>query len=259
MISRRHFTTAALIGSVAGGLPTYSGLAGAQDMQVEPGGEEELQLIDPPIESIDQPATFGYKPATPDEIAAVDKIISETKGSTPYEVALSFVRRFYQHDRDVISQWPAPAHWNPLIVRFFRDATSLKANNDMVDWCAAFVNWCVKKAGKHSTNSAASQSFLSPANKSYFKKTSSPQTGNLVVFTCFDMSGRTLGLGHVGFYVAPSGDKEITVLSGNTAHDGRSSLICIKPYTTMDRNVYRTVKGRRVPCVMKLNSYMEIV
>jgi uncharacterized protein (TIGR02594 family) len=147
-----------------------------------------------------------------------------------------------------------------LIVRFFREATTLKANNDMVDWCAAFANWCIKHAGKHSTNSAASQSFVSMANRAYFKPTSTPKPGDLAVWTCYGLNnGKSLGLGHVGFYKAAAGSDSILLLSGNTAKDGLSSLICVKPFSTQDRQVFRTVNGQRVPCIMRLNSYFEII
>lgn len=240
-------------------LPSFS-LA----QEVESDEAEFLQLENPPIASIDAPVKFGYNPATPEQIAKVNDIVKNTKGSTPIDVAESFITRFYKNDRDAISQWPAPAEWNPLIVRFFNEATSLKVNNDMVDWCAAFANWCIKRAGKHSTNSAASQSFIKSANRAYFRRTNTPKHGDLVVWTCYDMNGKSLGLGHVGFYYKKIDDIQtdgnyINILSGNTASDGRSSLICIKPFSIRDRNVFRTVNKVRVPAIMRLNAYLEII
>ncbi|KFC69249.1 CHAP domain protein [Bosea sp. LC85] len=256
MLSRRSVFVAAAASSItvatSARIPVYA-------QELEPDEAEFSQLSNPPLEAIESPVKFGYKPATPDQINKTDRIIAETTGATPLEVAQSFIDRFYYTDRDAISQWPAPSNWNPLIVRFFNEATSLKVNNDMVDWCAAFANWCIKRAGKHSSNSAASQSFVSPANKDYYRRTDNPRPGNLVIWTCYDMTGKSLGLGHVGFYKGPAADNSIQLLSGNTARDGRSSLVCVKAFSTLDKNVYRTVEGKRVPSIMKLNSYLEIV
>lgn len=256
MFSRRSILQVTAAISAAGAIPAASP---AFAEEYEPDESDFAQLNNPPISAIDAPVKFGYKTPSQDQIARVDKIIAETKGATPMELAQTFVDRFYKTDRDVISQWPAPSSWNPLIVRFFNEATSLKVNNDMVDWCAAFANWCIKRTGKKSTNSAASQSFVSSANNAYFRQTATPKPGNLVVWTCYDTNGKSLGLGHVGFYKGPTGDNSIAVLSGNTASDGRSSLICVKPFSTLDRTVFRTVNGRRVPAVMRLNTYLDIL
>src|SRR5437763_10958974 len=60
--------------------------------------------------------------------------------------------------------WPQPdpshpTYANPVIVAFFL-ATNLKPAGDTTAWCAAFVNWCLQRAGLPTTKSASSQSFV---------------------------------------------------------------------------------------------------
>ncbi|HEX5760734.1 MAG TPA: TIGR02594 family protein [Thermoanaerobaculia bacterium] len=48
---------------------------------------------------------------------------------------------------------------NPRIVEYHR-TTSLRATDDEVPWCSAFVNWCMREAGLRGTGSAAARSWL---------------------------------------------------------------------------------------------------
>ncbi len=214
------------------------------------------QLSFPSLESLDDPELFGYEPATAAQLARARKIIDDTpKGPTPYDVARSFIDRFAKSDPDAISQWPAPATWNPLVKEFF-SATSLRANNDMIDWCAAFVNWCIERDNKKGTNSAASQSFV---NSGLYKKVVEPARGDLVVFTCYDkQSGKSLGLGHVAFFEERIGTDRILVVGGNQSADGHSSIISERQFLTTPFDVHRHVGGEYVPCVYKLNSFLVV-
>lgn len=49
---------------------------------------------------------------------------------------------------------------NPRILDYHA-ATSLRAREDEIPWCASFVNWCLREAGIPGTNSAAAISFAS--------------------------------------------------------------------------------------------------
>jgi uncharacterized protein (TIGR02594 family) len=49
---------------------------------------------------------------------------------------------------------------NPRIIEY-HSTTTLKAKEDEVPWCSAFVNWCIVQAGIIGTNSAAAKSWLS--------------------------------------------------------------------------------------------------
>jgi uncharacterized protein (TIGR02594 family) len=213
------------------------------------------QLVYPPFEALEAPATFGY--SEPDEKAkakAADIIKTTVNGPHPIDIAQNFVDRFYKADPDAISQWPAPAAWNPLIVEFF-NATSLKANNDMVSWCAAFANWCIDRAGHQGSRSASSQSFL----QKEFTRTNDPKVGNVAVFTCYDkQTNESIGLGHVAFVREKPRSKQVKLIGGNTAADGHSSIICKRYFETSGRNVRRRIGGNWVECIMRLNTYVEV-
>jgi len=215
------------------------------------------QLIYPPFGAIDAPQPFGYKPPTEKEKQRAEDIIKSTpKGPAPIDIAKSFFDRFYTTDPKTISQWPAPEAWNPLIVQFF-SATTLKANNDMVAWCAAFANWCIERSGRKGSRSAASQSFLDKKN---FKQTNDPAIGDLAVFTCYEKNtNKSLGLGHVAFVMHKPAGGRVKVLGGNQSADGHSSIISERDFMTGDRDVRRHVDGKYVPCTMRLNTYISIV
>jgi uncharacterized protein (TIGR02594 family) len=249
MISRR---------SISAGLVTTPLLLRPQMVLAQAGESDEDrfdQLIYPPIEAIDDPQPFGYDEPTQkqkDKAKAIEQ--SMPKGPTPVAIAQAFVDRYYQSDPEAISQWPAPSAWNPLVRTFF-GATTLKANNDMVAWCAAFANWCIERSGRDGSRSAASQSFLSQD----FKKTNDPQPGDLAIFTCYDRStGKSLGLGHVTFFKRKTSDKKILVVGGNQAKDNHSSIISERDYGVTDRDVRRHIGNEYVLCTMRLNTYVSM-
>lgn len=246
MLTRRAAGLGLLAAPLIGTLPRA---AWAQDDQQ---GLDQLEY--PPFELIGAPSLFGYEPATAVEIAKAKLIVNNTrKGPAPIDVAKHFVVRFAASDPEAIAQWPRPSRWNPLIVEFF-NATSTKANSDMVAWCAAFANWCIERAGRKGTRSASSQSFLS----SGLKKTQSPRRGDLAVWTCYDSRNRSLGLGHVAFFEGPGDGKTVDVIGGNQSKDGHSSIISARAYPVFDRKVTRGIGGKRVPCTMKFNTYLAL-
>lgn len=218
--------------------------------------DEFDQLLFPPRDALADPAKYGYRTATSAERERADDIVANTpRGPKPVDVAQSFVSRFYDGDPRVISQWPAPDTWNPLVVHFFNDATQLKVHDDMVDWCAAFVNWCIWWTGGTGSGSAWSQSFLA----SSFQRSPTPERGDLAVFTCFDPSGKSLGLGHVGFVKEPPSDPaRVVVIGGNTSKDGHSSIICERSFPTGPWTGKRHVAGRLVPCTIRLSAYARV-
>jgi conserved hypothetical protein TIGR02594 len=77
------------------------------------------------------------------------------------------------------------------------------ANTDETWWCSAFVNWCVKKAGRAGTDDAAALSWAS-----WGKEATAPVPGDIVVF---DRGG---GHGHVGFFVSATATT-VKLLGGN--------------------------------------------
>ncbi len=214
------------------------------------------QLTFPPFAALDAAQRFGYSAPSARQRSKAQIIIDATPtGPSPYAIAESFIDRFGRTDPDAISQWPAPKAWNPLIREFF-SATSLRANNDMIDWCAAFVNWCIERNNNKGTNSAGSQSFVTSG---LYRKTQQPSQGNVVVFTCYNrQTGASLGLGHVGFFKSFDSQDRVRVLGGNQSSDGRSSIICERQYLTTPFNVTRHVNGVAVPCIYRLNSFLVV-
>ena len=212
----------------------------------------------PPLEALNSPTNFGYTAPTKAQKERVAGIINDTPhGPTPLDIARSFVLRFSQSDPDAISQWPKQDAWNPLIVEFFK-ATSLPANNDMINWCAAFTNWCIARNGKFGTRSASSQSFLAENARRYFPRTNDPEVGDLVVWTCYDPNGKSLGLGHVAFVSGAIASNSVLTLNGNVSSDGRKSIIAEKPMPTGDKAITRNVDGQRVSCTMRLSAFLKI-
>jgi len=264
MINRRTLI-AGVVGSplLIRGIPACAqeapGIPGAANASAQVDGpldESLTQLEYPPLALLDTAKPFGNKPPPPSELARAKDVVNATpNGPTPVAIAQSFVDRFFASNPRVISQWPKPDAWNPLIVEFFK-ATTLKANNDMVAWCAAFANWCLDRAGKKSSRSAASQSFLNDA----FERTATPKVGDLAIFTCY-RPGTTssLGLGHVGFVASLPDTEFVEILGGNQATDGHASIISRKKYAIGNRSVYRTLNGKKVPCTMRLNTYVKVV
>lgn len=220
-------------------------------------GEAFSELEYPDFASLTSYRLFGKNLPNQVQREKAAAIIQATpEGPTAFAIAKSFVDRYATQDPAAISQWPKPAAWNPLVVHFF-SATSYKANNDLTPWCAAFANWCLERAGMKSSRSAGSQSFL---DERYFKRTPEPKTGDLAIFTCYDLvSKASMGLGHVGFFKEKLADGRISVLGGNQSVEGQSSIICEKPYSIGDVALRRTINGKKVPCTMRLNTYISVV
>ena len=253
MLSRRALAVGAPIAALVLG----TRLSFAQEAELVIGtdvGFDQLPL--PPLVSLDDPQVYGYKKPTADQLAKAQKIMDETpKGPHPYDVAKSFIDRFAQLDPNAIAQWPAPASWNPLVKGFF-DATSLRAQNDMINWCAAFVNWCIERNNIKGTDSASSQSFVTSGR---YGSTDTPSRGDLVVFTCYDkQSGKSLGLGHVAFFEQDLGESKIRVIGGNQSADGHSSIISRRDYNTSPFDSHRHVGDEYVPCTFALNRYLKV-
>ena len=78
--------------------------------------------------------------------------------------------------------------------------------NDATPWCAAFVCWCLERAGIPSTKRASARSYLH-----WGRKLDEPQLGCIVVFS---RPSAGPGSGHVAFYVGTEAD-QVRVLGGN--------------------------------------------
>ena len=90
---------------------------------------------------------------------------------------------------------------NPRIIEYLESTSYDGELHDEVPWCSAFVNWCITKAGRKGTNSAAASSWLT-----WGQKLDQPRLGCIVVFDH-----------HVGFYAGTAGD-QLLLLGGNQSN-----------------------------------------
>lgn len=116
----------------------------------------------------------------------------------PIEIAL---KEYGTHDI-------AGAKSNPRVLQYFKDIGQKWVTDDDTAWCAAFVNWCLKQAGKPQTGELNARSFLT-----YGVPTNVPQLGDIVVLWRINRTGP---YGHVGFFIAQT-DTLIYILGGNQA------------------------------------------
>lgn len=94
------------------------------------------------------------------------------------------------------------ANGNAKILEYI--ATTGLSTKNVVAWCASFVSWCMKQAGKPIPPGAAgSQNW-----KNYGTPVTTPTIGTIIVL------GISKGYGHIGFYAGATGDK-VNLLGGN--------------------------------------------
>jgi uncharacterized protein (TIGR02594 family) len=169
----------------------------------------------PPLPS----KTLGNRPPRNAEERIAKAIIEKAPtGPAPIDVAKYFLAiangQYGKTWQPYAQGWPV--RWNPIIVNLFQ-VTGTKPEGDLTPWCAAFVNWCVHRAGKgFATHSASSGSF-----RVFGNETATPQSGDIVVFRRTNPENPSDVRGHVGFFVADHGG-EVEVLGGNQIdrHDG---------------------------------------
>jgi uncharacterized protein (TIGR02594 family) len=101
---------------------------------------------------------------------------------------------------------------NPRIIEYHA-TTTLKAKEDEVPWCSAFVNWCLLQAGIKGTNSAAAKSWLT-----WGEEIEVPEYGCIcvirkVIKVADPATGSSSGY-HVAFWLRDDG-KRVWLLGGN--------------------------------------------
>ena len=142
-----------------------------------------------------------------EEIETAKIILGNAPKSTPFDVVRYFERlSLLNRDQEAYNAWWKDL-WNPVIVAFFQETQTTPAG-DTTAWCAAFINWCLARAGYlGGTGSAASASFRDAPGK-----TNNPSAGDIIVFK--DTAQPTKG--HVGLVLAKSSSgKQFQVLGGN--------------------------------------------
>jgi uncharacterized protein (TIGR02594 family) len=118
---------------------------------------------------------------------------------------------------------------NPEVMQFFHKTGFKNIVNDEVNWCAAFVNFCMEKQGYKHPNTLLARSWLKLG-----QPVKDPQPGDLVIFWRVKQTGWQ---GHVGFFIKE--DKEnnlIYVYGGN-----QGGAVCLKPFSKTQILGYRRV------------------
>lgn len=107
---------------------------------------------------------------------------------------------------------------NPRIVEYLRTCAALPPEllHDSTAWCAAFVNWCFRRAGITGTNSARARDWLT-----WGQPLQQPRLGCVAVFSRDEAGPRA---GHVAFYVSETARKDIHVYGGN-----QDNRVCLQP------------------------------
>ncbi len=115
---------------------------------------------------------------------------------------------------------------NPSVLSYFEYIGQDWVKNDEMAWCAAFLNWCLKRAGKQHTGSLLARSFLN-----YGTNTNTPKFGDIAVFWRESLNSK---FGHAGFYVGEDA-KNVYVLGGN-----QGDQVSIAPFPKFQLLAYRT-------------------
>lgn len=103
----------------------------------------------------------------------------------------------------------AGAIHNPEVVQYFAAIGATWVKDDETAWCAAFVNWCLMKAGLKYSAALNARSFLT-----YGAATTTPVVGDIVVLWRISRDGP---YGHVGFFVKETHDT-VFLLAGNQSN-----------------------------------------
>jgi CHAP domain len=168
----------------------------------------------------------GTAPARPWDVQRAFEILSaapRAPHATPYDTAVWFkdLKDTNKAGEPFNAEW---AEWgNPVITAFFTLTNTVPHKGDQTSWCAAFVNWCLAAGRRNISFSAAAQSFN--WDKKKFPSASSPEVGDLVVFSGLEDGSR---IGHVGFLSRPLGapdpeggnKKGVWIIGGNQKAKG---------------------------------------
>jgi len=107
---------------------------------------------------------------------------------------------------------------NPQIITFFHDIGFKSINDDNISWCAAFVNYCLKKNGYNYSHSLLAKDWLKTG-----VETKNPLPGDIVVFWRGKKSGWQ---GHVAFYVREDLKNNLVYVYGGN----QEGSVCLKPF-----------------------------
>jgi len=167
-----------------------------------------------------QPESFGVQAARKEEIEKADALLAAAPANkTPLEVMQYLASLTDKNADGEVYNAGWKTRWNPVIVRFFSATNYGNPAGDATAWCAASLNWCLKKSGfLHGTNSAASASFRNAPGK-----TNDPNPGDVAVFR----SSADSSHGHVAVFLSETDDR-VQVIGGNQTDKQGHHAVCVK-------------------------------
>jgi uncharacterized protein (TIGR02594 family) len=118
-------------------------------------------------------------------------------------------------------------HNNPRIFEYLK-AVILPVNtnlSDEINWCSAFVNYCLLSAGIQGTHSPAARSFLN-----WGKPLTAPQVGCITVLK----RGGSSWMGHVAMFLGKAPSGSLVLLGGN-----QGQRVCIENFLSENLLGYR--------------------
>ena len=128
-----------------------------------------------------------------------------------------------------VKEYEGRSH-NPSVLKYFKETGHSHIKNDETSWCAAYMNWCAKKAALPYSKSLLARSWLKLG-----KKIEVPQVGDIVVFW---RGSKSSWEGHVSLFLyMDKPNNQIYCLGGNQ-DDG----VCVAPYPIDQILGYRRIK-----------------
>jgi uncharacterized protein (TIGR02594 family) len=196
-----------------------SGFAGKIDPRAQPHlAAQWLQIRDQVMENRQRFAQF---------IQQAGSALADLAQAIPIFNALDTTPAWIRTARREIGQHEvAGSQHNPRIMQYIRTCTNIqeteaqrryveREGEEGVEWCSAFVNWCVLQAGIAGTNHALASSWAN-----WGTRLTGPRQGAIV---CFSWNGGSR-INHVAFCDEVNG--EFKMLGGNqTGHGGQVSSV----------------------------------
>jgi hypothetical protein len=184
------------LGGVAGAQGAFGFGAGGQDPEID------YADVDVPFEP-----SYRLYGAAPTQGAEEDRA-RQILDAAPKAAPLLDIARYFEvlPDQNIEgqpynAQWPR--RWNPVLVGFYQPMSLAQPYahkaGDTIDWGAAFINWCLARAGYQTSSTALSGSFR--LGKGLGRATAEPRPGDIIVFKKADPAAAAAGHGHVGIFL----------------------------------------------------------
>lgn len=125
---------------------------------------------------------------------------------------------------------------HPRIVEYHATTTLGGGQADETPWCSSFVGWCMQRAQRPTTKSAAARSWMN-----WGTPLQAPRFGCVVIFTRDDPANPNAG--HAAFFVSSHGPdpRQLVVLGGN-----QGNRVSLALYPRARAIGYRWPKGESV-------------